>query len=184
MKLLPRQKAGLAVVVVSTVTIVAGVVGIVRQADDSVGTTPAPATTTTTAVPATTTTTVPVPAGETPEEFLADWVDAHRAHDVDFLAARLHPLVIDRYGEDQCRTYLDLIDGSAYAAEVLSVEPGTAPWVWALDGIETTVADAITVRLRRTEDGTTFLEGEVHLVAIGREIRWFTDCGTPLEGAA
>jgi hypothetical protein len=180
-------------VVVSAATAIAGIIGLVGQDDDgadasappapqqSTSTAP-PATTTTSTLPATTTA-LPAPAGESPQEFLTAWVAAHRAHDVEFLLARLHPLVIERYGEEQCRAYLDAIDGSAYGAEVLSVEPGTAPWLWVLDGIETLVDDAITVQVRRTEDGTTFFEAEGHLVLVDTEISWFTDCGTPLAGA-
>src|SRR5688500_10799883 len=42
--------------------------------------------------------------GETPEEFLAALATAVQEGDVDFQVERLHPAVIDRYGEDPCRT--------------------------------------------------------------------------------
>src|SRR5712692_461907 len=43
---------------------------------------------------------------ESPQEFLDRLDAAVRKGDTDFRVARLHPAVIARYGEDQCRTFL------------------------------------------------------------------------------
>lgn len=62
--------------------------------------------TTTTAAPTTTTTTeAPVP-DETVDEFAEAFAAALEAQDLDFLFERLHPTVIERFGEEACRAHL------------------------------------------------------------------------------
>lgn len=150
-------------------------------------TTTSPPPTTTTAVATTTTsppptTTTTVPAG-TPEEFIATFAMTLRTRDVEFLFARLHPLVFKRYDEAACHAYLASRDSPGYAAEVVSVG-AVAPWLWELDGLVREIAGTTTVRVRFAEDGVTFSEADVHVVVDDAgTIRWFTDCGTPREGA-
>jgi hypothetical protein len=135
---------------------------------------------TTTSTEATTTTTTPV---ETPQEFFDLFTEAQRTGDIAFLVARLHPAVLDRYDTAACETYLGSIDAPNPSAEVQSVG-ATATWSWETDGLARDIPDATTVTVRRTEDGTSFVEGESHIVTgdDGRT-RWFTDCGSPKEGA-
>ena len=58
---------------------------------------------------------------ETPEEFFSRFADALRSGKPAFLLARMHPLVLDRYAESDCRAYLGGLDLPDYDAEVLSV---------------------------------------------------------------
>lgn len=117
-------------------------------------------------------------ATETATQFFAAFGRALAGGDTDFLFARLHPLVPARYGADQCRAYLAGLVVPRYSVEVLEVRaPGA--WDWTLDGRTDRLTDAIPVRIRTTEDGTTFRDGDAHVVVVDRLVRWFTDCGTP-----
>jgi hypothetical protein len=133
--------------------------------------------TTATTAPPTTTTTVDVD-GEA-RAFFAAFADALRGADAEHLLATLHPLVAERYGAETCRAYLGGLDVPAFSAEVLSVEPAGVTFVWETDGLSTEVPDAVRLVLRRTEDGSTFVESDVHLARVDGGLRWFTDCGTP-----
>jgi hypothetical protein len=136
--------------------------------------------TTTTTTTTTTSTTVPP---ETPQAFFARFTDALNAGDAAFLVGRLHPAVFDRYERTDCEAYLGGRPRGAARSEVLSVG-GTGPWQWETDAVSREIPDALTVRVRRTEDGgATFVENDVHVVASGPVLQWFTDCGTPKEGA-
>jgi hypothetical protein len=137
-----------------------------------VGTTPA------TRAPTTTPPTAARPV-ETAQEFFAALQRAFRDNDDVFLFARLHPLVIARYGAEQCRAYFAQQFAANYSAEVLGVR-AAEPWDWTLDGRTDNVAAAIPVRVRSTDDGTSFREVEAHLALVDGQIRWFTDCGTPI----
>ncbi len=70
----------------------------------------------------------------------------------------------------------------AFDTEVLAVGT-TGAFDWSTDGVTRQVADTTTVRLRTTEDGSTFVEADSHVVIEGGLVRWFTDCGTPKGGA-
>jgi hypothetical protein len=121
---------------------------------------------------------------ETPEEFFARFADALRSGKPAFLLARMHPLVLDRYAESDCRAYLGGLDLPDYDAEVLSVGR-TKVFHWETDGISRDVAHATTVRIRFTEDGDTFIETDTHLVARDDgSLLFLTDCGIPKAGAA
>jgi hypothetical protein len=172
--------------VVGLVLTVVGAVALATEGDDDTSaaqaTASSAASSTTTAGPTTTvapTTSTTEPLDAQVEAFFAVWTTELAAGDADALYARLHPLVVERYGEAACRAYLGSLSAPAAESEVLSVDPQLATWAWATDGQSTDVADAITVRLRRTEDGDTFVENDVHLASVDGEIRWFTDCGTP-----
>lgn len=146
--------------------------------------TTAPATTTTVAVTtttSTTTTTTPTTtttvALEAPEDFMNALIAAQGAADVEFLMARLHPEVFTRYGETgQCRTYLEAITFPAITLREI-INPG--PWDYSTDGIVTSFPEAIGVEIQRPVDGETIIQ-ELHIVYVGPELRWFTDCGEPV----
>ncbi len=122
------------------------------------------------------------PAAETPEEFFAALGSAFADGDVRFLLPRLHPFVLDRYGEEQCRASLGALDVPDYAVEVLAVQ-GDGSYVYETDDVRRRVHGATTVRVRFTEDGETFVETDVHVVLQDGRYRWLTDCGTPVAGA-
>ena len=142
--------------------------GVASQSTSTTTTTDA-SSTTTTAAP--TTTTVPPAAA-----FVPELVAAIRAGDNDFKYARLHPAVIDRYGEAICRAGLSPAQPD-FVMDVVSVGPPEA-WDWVTDGVTTTIPDTIPVTVRRIgDDGTTLVEAVIHLADVEGEIRWFTDCG-------
>lgn len=147
-------------------------------------TTQAPTTQTPTTQTPTTQAPTTLPPAETPVEFLAAFVDAQSVSDTDFLVDRLHPAVFERYERSDCAAYLDGVRVTGPGAEVLSVG-GPALWSWMTDDIARDIDEALTVRVRRTEDaGVTYIESDVHFVVGGGGlIRWFTDCGTPKAGA-
>jgi hypothetical protein len=178
-----RRGVGIGLLVTGAVLVGAGVVGFALD-DDSESSRAAPETTSTASSSSTassTTTTAPRTA-ETPGEFFAAHAQAFRAGDVEFLYGRLHPATFDRYEATDCRAFLARADVPAYASEVLSVG-GVAAWVWETDGLAREIDGVTTVRARLAEDGTNFVESDVHIV-IGDDGQalWFTDCGTPKEG--
>ncbi len=119
---------------------------------------------------------------ETPEEFYAALSAAIVGGNQRFLITRLHPFTLERYGARQCRTYLLGLQVPGWELEVLSLE-GEGPFVYETDGLQRDVEGATTVRIRFTEDGSTFTETDGHIVLVGNRYRWFTDCGTPVAGA-
>jgi hypothetical protein len=135
-----------------------------------------------TTVPATTTTGAEVPV-ETPAEFFASFEAAWASGDVEFLFERLHPAMFDRYTPGDCREYFSSRSLPNYAVELLEVGT-TGTWSWETDGLARDIPGTTTVHIRRTDDGETYFEQDAHIVTGGDGItRWFTDCGTPKEGA-
>ena len=132
----------------------------------------APSSTTTS--PASTSTTTVEQAVRT---FVPELVAAIRKGDNDFKFARLHPAVIERYGE-KCK---DGLSGAQpdFVIDVVSV--GVAePWDWVTDGVTATIV-ATPVTVKRSSAGGVLIDGVIHLAEAEGEMRWFTDCGTPLS---
>src|SRR6266536_32932 len=68
----------------------------------------------------------PSTAAETVEQFLPGFQGAIKSGDAAFLLARLHPAVLDLYGDAQCRTYLSAFKDATLRYTILSVTgPGT-----------------------------------------------------------
>jgi hypothetical protein len=167
------------------VMLVVGIGGALTQGGDSDDATatrtrpaePVPTTASpTTAAPTTTPTTTPA---ETPQAFFALLGRAFASDDDTFLFDRLHPLVLTRYGAEQCRAYFAGQSVPRFSVEVLESRVAEA-WDWTLDGRTDRLPSAIPVRIRSTDDGTTFRENEAHVVLVDSQVRWFTDCGTPI----
>jgi hypothetical protein len=179
------RRGGVALAVIGVVLVLAGAAGLALDGgnDETVTSArrrPVGAATTTTPTVAPTTTTTLSPRAKV-EAFFADWANALRTGDASFLVARLHPAVPQRYGDDSCRAYLGSLRFPQASAQVLSVDAATATWSWETDGRTSAIADAFGLRLRRTEDGTSFTEAPAHIAFVNGEVRWFTDCGTPKE---
>jgi hypothetical protein len=105
-------------------------------------------------------------------------IPAIRGKDVATLLALLHPATIERYGEAACRTYFGGLDDPTFNAVIRSVAP-PAPWTWERDGRSTVIPDALAVQADLTANGTTSAQ-EIHVAPVSGELRWFTDCGTPI----
>jgi len=112
----------------------------------------------------------------TAEEFADDLAAAQREGDDEYLLARLHPAVIERYGTRQCRTHIrDDVSGTDVNWEVQGSN-GPAPWDYTSDGLTTTIEDTwiVTVLEPPTTDPR-----ELHFAPSEGTWRWFTDCGEP-----
>jgi hypothetical protein len=122
----------------------------------------------------------PVPTEEYVEAFLKAFVNAIRTRDTTFLYDRLHSAVLDRYGEAACQAYIDQFDIPDFDIEILDIS-GPAMWEFERDDRSSTVYNAFSVQANVTSDGET-QESEIH-VAPGYSgfLRWFTDCGDPLQ---
>jgi hypothetical protein len=101
-----------------------------------------------------------------------------RDADADVLAALLHPATIERYGRDACVQSLGQLNDPTFDVIVHGVGP-PAPWDYATDGVTTTIPDALAVEATVTANGATEAR-ELHVAIVEGEVRWFTDCGTPI----
>jgi len=112
---------------------------------------------------------------ETPEQFLAELQRAQREGDATFLLARLHPAVIERYGEDACRANVGEPPDPTSTFDVVGIDH-TGPWDYTSDGQTTTIADTTFVLTNRTVRAQPTQQVEVHVAAVDGQQRWFTDC--------
>ena len=196
-----RRKLALLLAVGGVVAVVVGIVGLVNGGEEtssaspvtsptsgapspSRGATASPSVSPTPAAsPSTSPSSSPSEQAETPEAFFRRFRAAVRAGKPAFLLARLHPFVLDRYADADCRTYLGGLHLPAYDVRVLSVG-ATERFRWKTDGLRRDVPMTTTVRIRYTEDGGTFVETDTHLVrSSDGSLLFLTDCGTPKAGA-
>lgn len=112
---------------------------------------------------------------ETPDQFLAELQRAERESDTAFLLARLHPAVIERYGEDVCRATVAEAADPTSTFDVVGIDH-TGPWDYTSDGQTTTIADTTFVLTNRTVHAQPTQQVQVHVAAVGGQQRWFTDC--------
>jgi len=111
--------------------------------------------------------------------FVEALVAATRAGDLDARMAALHPATLDRYGNLACAT--KLAGGSpTFSIEVFEVG-AQAAWDYVTDGLTTTIPDAWSVVANQTEGDVT-TPVTVHFAPFGGTVRWFTDCGEPMQG--
>ena len=111
--------------------------------------------------------------------FLQDLADAYHGGTLATLAPRLHPAVMARYGEAACPASLGAIQPDAtFALRVRSIGP-LMTWDWVTDGRTASVRDTVTVAVDVTRSGSTST-AEFHFAFVNGELRWFSDCGTPL----
>lgn len=124
---------------------------------------------------------VPLPLSEGPRDFLAGFTAAVQDGDVDWLLVRLNPAVIQRYGEDQCRSYLrsSVIDPTMRLQVSGVTGPGT--WQWSTDGRSTVVDEVYRVDAHRFLRGSE-TTGNLWLANVDGNLTWFADCGTPQRG--
>jgi len=116
---------------------------------------------------------------EDTEAFVNVYNTAFEAGDVNALLESLHPEVIDLYGTEACRAYLESVIETPIHLEILEVSE-VASWQWEIDGHSTHIENAYTVEVNFTVQGQT-TQMEVHF-ARGEDgsMSWFTDCGDPL----
>ncbi len=109
-------------------------------------------------------------------------IPAIRDADADTLMSVLHPATIARYGLAACQAQLGSLDDPTYDVIVHGVL-SPAAWDYTTDGLTTPIPDAIAVSASVTANGATETR-ELHVAMVDGEVRWFTDCGTPIVRAA
>jgi hypothetical protein len=119
-----------------------------------------------------------VAAAESPEGFLPVFSAAIRTGDKRFLFERLHPAVVEFYGEQACRVYLrDFIVPDSEFVYRSAAEP--AEFTWVADGTATLVQDVVNVDVTAvSEEGE--IDRVIHLGIVEGSLRWFADCGDPV----
>lgn len=124
---------------------------------------------------------VPLPLAEQPRDFATGFTTAVQGGDVGWLLSRLHPAVIQRYGEEQCRAYVraSVIDPTLRLQVSGVTGPGT--WAWATDDRSTVVDEVYRVDAHRFLRGTE-TTGNLWLANVDGRLTWFADCGTPQRG--
>ncbi|MBI2237467.1 MAG: hypothetical protein HYU54_02950 [Actinobacteria bacterium] len=179
-----RRLAGLALIVVGALSVAVGALGIALDSGEGEASAPSPSPTASPAgspaaspAEATTPPATPSPEVESLEEFLRAFARAFRTGEEDFLLDRLHPAVIDLYGEEQCRAFVAGIQDRTAEFTQQSVE-GPTVFRWKVDGSVTRVEDVLTVTITRIREGEETTQ-EIHLGIVEGTLRWFTDCGEP-----
>jgi hypothetical protein len=120
----------------------------------------------------------PQPMPEPIASFLARYAAAVQAGDAETLLALLHPVVIERYGVDQCRAELTASNADPTFAISATAVTGPGTWLYTADGTTSEVRDAYTVTAMVTAIGVTD-QRFLHFGWVDGGLRWFTDCGTP-----
>lgn len=115
---------------------------------------------------------------EAPERFVPTLAAAIREGNQQFLFRRLHPAVLERFGDEQCRTALEAFDNPSFDLEVQATHP-LKRWAWRTDGVRTKIAPAVAVDVIRSSGGAAS-DDVVHVAHVGTQLRWFTDCGDPI----
>ena len=116
---------------------------------------------------------------ETPQAFFDLYSQAMQMGNAGFLLDRLHPVVIDMYGEPACQTRVEGLLEPTLQAQVNSVE-GPMPWLFERDGQVHEIRQTYNVDLTITVGGEPS-DRQVHLEQIDGLQTWFTDCGDPLQ---
>ena len=124
----------------------------------------------------------PLPQGieEAIESFVEIFNGAFQDGDPEPLYQLLNPAVIELYGEEACQAYLEGIVEIPTTLEYLdAIKVGA--WDWERDGVTIPVEFAYAVQGNFTSQGQT-LPQELHLTLPGDDsVRWFTDCGDPIQ---
>jgi hypothetical protein len=112
------------------------------------------------------------------QKFLNELDAAVRSGDVDLRLARLHPAVIARYGEQQCRDFLASQQDAKRRDRVKKVGK-PEPFEYSTDNQSATIADALPVQVRATIKGKKG-DRNIHLARVNGQLTYFIDCGQPL----
>ena len=112
------------------------------------------------------------------KKFLDEIDAAARAGNVDLRLARLHPAVIARYGEQQCRDFLAGQRDPTRKDKVTKVGKPES-FEYATDNQSATVADSLPVLVRETNKGKKG-DRNIHLARVNGQLTYFIDCGQPL----
>ena len=114
------------------------------------------------------------------QAFYENFNNAYKTEDVDFLYKHLHPTVIDLYGADVCRSYLETMIASKIEVRVDKVTD-FGMWDWEIDGTSTPIENAYALRIIITlPDGQSGYK-DTHLALLDDvSLAWFTQCAEAL----
>lgn len=140
------------------------------------GSTSAPKTAAAVATTSTSSTTTTSVTNEDPKQFYEALKTAQRNKDITFLIDRLHPVVISRYGTDQCRQFYANSTGSlADTTFVNALGPQTFDYT--SDGQTASVSNTYVVTVQGSSGST-----DLHFALVNGRFTFFGDCGTPVTG--
>ena len=114
------------------------------------------------------------------DAFISAFVDAQRTHDEAFLAAQLHPAVIELYGADQCAGSIAALEPDVGYGILVTAAAGPGVWDYNPDGRLIPVPDVYTLSATISSSFAAPANRVIHFGWAAGEFRWFTDCGTPL----
>lgn len=134
---------------------------------------PAETSTSSSSTSATTTTTIALGSTDV-EAFITDFAAAIDTGNVDYLLARLHPLVQLGYEQQTCRSFIEteILALGDYSL-VGTVEESTLTFT--VNGEEVVVEPAFQATVSFTYQGQTY-ESAAHFAPSEGEIRWFAEC--------
>ena len=119
-------------------------------------------------------------AKEAVQKFLDRLDKAVRDGDIDFRVSHLHPAVIARYGEPQCRNFLASPEAQdpSRRDKVLRVDK-PEPFDFTTDDGAIPIRNARLVVVQETFQKKKS-ERELHVALVDGRHRYYIDCGTPL----
>jgi hypothetical protein len=112
------------------------------------------------------------------QQFLDELDAAEREGNTDVRFGRLNPAVIERYGEDQCRTFIAGQQDKSRRDKVERVGK-PRPYAYATDNLSVTVPDTLPVFVRATIKKKKG-ERNLNLARVNGQLTYFIDCGQPL----
>lgn len=113
------------------------------------------------------------------QRFLDELDKAVRVRNIDFRVSRLHPAVIERYGEQQCRDFLSGQPEDNTRRDRVRRVGKPESFDYATDALSVTIPDAIPVLVRETRLGKK-ADRDLHLAPANGGLTYFIDCGGPL----
>lgn len=174
-----RRTIGIALLGVGVATMAVSILGVTFEWGKK---------TTVSAMKSTTTTLKGKPAVEALGKFTEKWQRAFQSGDVEFLVARLHPAVIERYGEAACRVSINRQAPDPVWKLTVEKVSELGLYEYRSDGHSTMINSAYTVTAFRTSSNQTQGQSgpaaggtsDIHLALVEGKLRWFSDCGDPL----
>jgi hypothetical protein len=117
---------------------------------------------------------------EAVQKFLDQLDAAVHNGDIAFRVARLHPAVIQRYGEQQCRDFLATpVAQDPSRRDKVSRVDKPARFEFTTDDGAIPIPNAQLVLVKETFEKKKG-ERELHVALVDGEYRYFIDCGTPI----
>jgi hypothetical protein len=110
------------------------------------------------------------------QKFADEYDTAVRSGEVDYRIAHLHPAVLARYGEDQCRTFLATLRDRTRRTKVESIGK-REPFEYASANVSITIPGTLPVQVKQTLWGKT-VERHIHVAFVDGKYSYFIDCGT------